>query len=198
MKRIVHVLLVGLLCLGGCFNSDNTQAIAQEAYRGYYKAIEDNTRWSSSSSFYSVSGEMTQLPSGEHRYYLIFDEPQVAMYDIAILAVEDDKSFAEANKMMPSIGVFETNTFHMIPYQANSESGYVKGLVISGETENDELRLNILVEWYDKTHEIQTREFLEYRLNSSGLYPFETSGQVVENETVEEESEEPSEEGDQG
>ena len=42
---------------------------------------------------------MTQWDDGTYRYYVIFDEPKISMYDIVIMTVENGKPYEESVKM---------------------------------------------------------------------------------------------------
>lgn len=159
MKKMV-LCFVLLLSVTGCSRmSETNKNLAYTSYQGYYEAIEENTRFNSELLYYSLDGEMSSLPDGTYRYYLFLENPQIAMYNVVFLGVENDTPFVEADKMMPSIGIFETQKYNLIPYQANPTKGYVKGLVISGETQNNSVRLKVLIEWSDKSHEKTTREY---------------------------------------
>lgn len=160
--------LAALLCvnlLAGCTASSGSEV---SRYEIYYRAIEENTRFASASENYTVSAEMTQWDDGTYRYYVIFDEPKISMYDIVIMTVEDERPYQEAVKMMPSSGVFDASS-SMIPNQVNSKAGFVKGLIVSGECENDEIELSFLVEWKDKSKKTTSREFLRFTLNMEGI-----------------------------
>jgi hypothetical protein len=90
------------------------------------------------------------------------------MYDIVIMAVEDNRPYEEAVKMMPSSGIFDA-TSSMIPNQVNSKAGFVKGLIISGECDEEPVELDIMVEWKDRSGKNATREFLTMELGMNGI-----------------------------
>jgi len=163
-KKLIAASLSALL-LTGCAPKNTTDVTR---YETYYRAIEENTKFLSSSENYTVSAEMTQWDDGTYRYYVIFDEPKTAMYDIVIMAVEDGRPYEEAVKMMPSSGVFDAPS-SMIPGQINSKSGYVKGVIVSGECEEDSIDLDFMVEWKDKGKKDTVREFLSFTLNMEGI-----------------------------
>ncbi len=163
-KKLIAASLSALL-LTGCAPKNTTDVTR---YETYYRAIEENTKFLSSSENYTVSAEMTQWDDGTYRYYVIFDETKTAMYDIVIMAVEDGRPYEEAVKMMPSSGVFDAPS-SMIPGQINSKSGYVKGVIVSGECEEDSIDLDFMVEWKDKGKKDTVREFLSFTLNMEGI-----------------------------
>lgn len=191
--RKLMILCISAFLLCSCKTDTKKQdtTVANTTYEGYYKAIEDNSRFQSDSIYFSIDGDMVRMQDGTYRFYITIDEPQVAMYDVSTLAVVDRILFDNATVMMPSLGIFETNAYHMIPYQANAKKGYVKGIVISGESNSEPIHIQMLVEWYDRTHENQHREFLEFDLDINGIVPEEEEviEEVVEEEVVEEESE---------
>ena len=183
MKKLFFVLLCTLLC-AGCnrSKSDKSQA-ANAAYQGYFQAISDNSRFVGESYYYTVNGSMTQMPDGTYRYYIFIEDPQIAMYDITVLAVENGQKFPETRKMMPCIGIFEDTDYSMIPYQVYADEGYVKGVVISGESIDDHVHLDMLVEWKDKNREKTLREYLSYELTTTEFYYDDEISVEVEEET---------------
>lgn len=168
MKKHLIPLLSAALVFGGCGSAKTGGDVSR--YETYYKAIEENTKFAQASEFYSISAEMTEWDDGTHRYYVIFDEPKISMYDIVIMAVEDNRPYEEAIKMMPSSGIFDA-TSSMIPNQVNSKAGFVKGLIISGECEEDTVELDMMVEWKDRTGKNVTREFISFSLGMDGIIP---------------------------
>ena len=104
------------------------------------------------------------------------------MYDVVMLAVEDDIPFDSAEKMMPSIGVFEKKDYSLVPFQTRVTAGYVKGLVISGECDQPSVNLKLMVEWRDQSRKNSVREYLAFTLDSSGYEAegnTETQGEAV-------------------
>ena len=168
MKKYL-IPIAACLILTGC-NSGSGKKGDVSRYETYYRTIEENTKFLEGSEYYAISAEMTQWDDGSYRYYVIFDDPKIAMYDIVIMAVEDDRPYEEALKMMPSSGVFDASS-SMIPNQVNSKAGFVKGLIVSGECEDDEIELSFLVEWKDKSKKNTFREFLRFTLNMDGIVP---------------------------
>ncbi len=184
-------MLFGILCIllfTGCRITNQKPAVKGEtSYEGYYRSIEGNEKFHDYSLFYDISAEMTTLADGSHRYYIFLDSPQIAMYDVTMLAVEDEIPYEKAGKMMPNIGVFETNDYSLIPFQSNSKAGFMKGLVISGECVADTVNIRMLVEWSDKTMENSRREYLAFSLDKHGFrsqVPRKSvpQGEVKENE----------------
>lgn len=169
MQKYETLILCGILLLGGCSSPDTSESAAQAAYEGYYTSIETNSSFAQSSLYYSVSAEMTEMSDKTYRYYIVIDNPQIAMYDIVVMAVENDIPLASADKMMPNIGIFDSTEYCMIPFQSNPDDGYVKGLVISGECTSNPVSLKILVEWDDRNGENTQREFLQMELTPDGI-----------------------------
>ena len=171
MRKMTGILLcTALLCTGCSSSSSSKQNSAKlTAYAGYYKAIEENTKWAVSSNYYTLSAEMSTLPDGTYRYYIVADEAQIAMYDIVMMAVQDHIEYEQSTVMMPTIGIFDTTDYSMIPYQVDKENGFVEGMVISGECSQPDVILNILVEWHDSTNENTYREFFAVELTPEGF-----------------------------
>jgi hypothetical protein len=158
-----------MLMLSGCGKETNTADKADlEKYQTYYTAISENVTFASKSTNFSCELEMTQVEDGTYRYYIVIDDPQTAMYDVIAMAVENDISYDMADKMMPSIGIFD-DAKSMLPGQVDSANGYVKGIALSGESANDSIKLKLLVQWTDKTKKASKREYIAYTLNTAGI-----------------------------
>ncbi len=166
MRKVVTSLLCAFLFAGCFMRRDNSADFA--AYEGFYKSILDNDKFQEGSLYYQISAEMSTLADGSHRYYIFLDDAQIAMYDVVMLAIENGTPFEGSTKMMPSIGVFESQDYSLIPYQARTEKGYVKGLVLSGETAEDSVDIALLVEWRDKNKENAYREYLSFSITEAG------------------------------
>ncbi len=166
MRKVVTSLLCAFLFAGCFMRKDNSADFA--AYEGFYKSILDNDKFQEGSLYYQISAEMSTLADGSHRYYIFLDDAQIAMYDVVMLAVENGTPFEGGTKMMPSIGVFESQDYSLIPYQARTEKGFVKGLVLSGETQDDSIDIALLVEWRDKNKENAHREYLSFAITEEG------------------------------
>lgn len=176
MRKLRNILLCAMLLLSGCSSAKADEEAKQTAYAGYYKAIQDTAKFQGSSLYYTISCEMSQLPDSTYRYYVIVDNAQIAMYDVIVMAVEDNTAYEDAGKMMPSIGIFDDTEYSMIPNQINSEKGFVKGMTISGECAQDSVLLKIMVEWKDKTMKNTSREFLSFELTMDGFtHPEDTA-----------------------
>ncbi len=175
MQKVLIACLTGMLMLSGCSASKNGTSAAMTSYQGYYTAVEDNDKFVETSLYYTLSSEMSELPDGTHRYYIVLDEVQIAMYDVVMLAVENDTPYDQADKMMPSIGILDDTEYNLLPFQSYTQNGYVKGLVISGECADAEVKLKLLVEWKDKNQERTTREFFSFVLTMSGAEPLNTA-----------------------
>ena len=163
-KRMIVFLSVLCLFFSGCLAEKRKTAAKETSYANYYKLITDNTKVIDESLYYTLSTEISKVPDGTYRYYVIIDEPQIAMYNCVLMAVENDVLVGDAEKIMPSMGIFDSFSYCLIPGQVNSKQGFVKGLVISGESSEPTITLHIMVEWKDATGKTTTREFLARKL----------------------------------
>lgn len=162
MKKILTAVLAALIFCSGCLRKTNDAAAKNESYKAYYEAAVSGTAFMEQSDYYSVNATMAELPDGRYTYYIFIDDPKIALYSITAIAVENGVEYSESGRMMPSSGIFDTK-YSMIPNQVNKDSGFVKGIVLSGETANAEISLNLLVEWKDKTGKDVYREFLSVK-----------------------------------
>lgn len=146
MKRLVLLILV--LSLSACATTDR-DAIASDHYKTLYTELLNELDTASSSVYFSVEATLSALDGARYRYDVFIDEPQIAMYDIEILVIVDDGSLVISETMMPSVGIFDEKTYHMLPYQVHPEKGFVKGFGLNGITEQSSVKLKVLVSWKD-------------------------------------------------
>jgi len=161
MKKLILGLIL-CLTLTGC-NSDE-DAIEQEKYANYsalYKTILDTSEFLESSDYFTTQLIVDPLDDGTYRYYVIIDEPQVAMYDVTALACIASELDITSDKMCPNVGIYEDKQYIMIPNQKNVAENYVSGLSLSAISENSELIVDVVVEWYDKTHTNNYRQLIQ-------------------------------------
>lgn len=146
-KKILNVLLSGLLLCGCTRNSkDNLNQAGIETYETYYTEVISNGHYTETSQYFTLSYEMIRVEDRSYRYYIILDDPKIAMYNVMMIAVENGVSYQECETMVPSFGIFEDRV-SLVPGQVNYEEGYVKGISISGQSDKDTMDLLILVRW---------------------------------------------------
>jgi hypothetical protein len=154
------ILILAILILNGCaFDSNEYLSTENYArYQAYYTSIFDNDRFLTYSDAFLLEVVFTKIEN-QYRYDIIIDQPNIAMYDIEVMVVENDISFERSDKMMPNFGIFETNDTNMIPYQVDVSKGYVKGIILSGLIDVPVVELKIMIAWKDYAKLNSTREF---------------------------------------
>lgn len=162
MRKWMSVIIISLL-LSGCqwFDNDDIDEAKFQRYSAYYTSIFDNDRFVLASEYYDLEVVMNKISEAEYRYDVIIDSPKIAMYAIEVMVVENNITPEVANKMMPTIGIFENVEYNLIPYQVNVEKGYVKGLIVNGISTQPSINLKIMVLWRDYAKLLVTREFFE-------------------------------------
>ena len=85
------------------------------------------------------------------------------MYHCRIFAVENDIAFADNDKMMPSLGIFDTDV-SLVPNRVDKSKGLMKGLVISGESSEDHINLKFVVEWRDQANKQVVKQYIQKEL----------------------------------
>ena len=77
--------------------------------------------------------------------------------------MENDIAFADNDKMMPSLGIFDTDV-SLVPNQVDKSKGLMKGLVISGESSKDHVNLKFVVEWRDQANKQVVKQYIQKEL----------------------------------
>jgi uncharacterized protein YceK len=163
-KLLKAILCCSILTFSGC-TKNTTDAAAQEEYQTYYNTVSENVSFADAAKNFTCELEMTQVEDGTYRYYVVIDHPVSAMYNIITIAVENDIKYDDADKMMPSMGIFD-DPKSMIPGQVDTKNGFVKGIALSGESSESKINLKLLVQWTDKAEKTTTREFIKYSLQA--------------------------------
>lgn len=162
-KKLLILLLIISLC--ACSKKPSNNTTSEGSLIRYFDMIEmiqSYTNFHKSSEYFDISGDMSKINDG-YRYYIFIDNPKIAMYDIEALAIERGVDYS--NTMTANIGIFENEEYHMIPNQADLSLGYVKGLSISGTTNNPKATFYVLVQWKNKNRSITNRECYEVKIN---------------------------------
>lgn len=183
MKKITLILLATLL-LQGCSFSDKKQYKEKAGqYESYYKSILNNDKFESTSPYFAIKADIAKIDGG-YAYEIIVDDAKVAMYDVKIMVVENQKDYNDEERMMPSAGIFDEQVYNVIPNQSRVEKGYMSGFQLLGEIDQPEVNLEILVVFNDYRKLNTYREFIEFN-----LYANAKKGEEIKNEEIDEETE---------
>ena len=90
LNRIVTVFFLVMLC--GCSLIPNRTKDANDRYFYLIEMLNEHETFSDHSRYFSIEAEMAKIDNG-YRYYIIIDEPQLAMYDIEVMAIEKDVDY---------------------------------------------------------------------------------------------------------
>lgn len=199
MKKISILILILFLIQGCSITEKKERNDSVELYHTYYNAILDQDKFSKDSPYFSISASIDEVKD-EYVYEVIVDDAKIAMYDVKILVVENQKQYDKENKMMPSAGIFDDKTYKLIPNQSRTEEGYVSGFQLLGELDEDHVDLDILVIFTDYRKLETYREFIEFTLDLNEVDEGESEkddssdDEKDSEESNEEDSEESSEE----
>lgn len=163
--RKIFVGLVIALFMTACQNDAQILQEKYERYKLHYQSILNTTQFKSSSELFSIEVSLMDLSNGQYRYDVFVDEPLIAMHDVEILAIVDNGLLLVSDQMMPSIGIFEDQSYRMIPYQVDVDLGYHKGFNLNGIVDDSEINIKVVVMWKDY-FEIKTeREYFSFDLS---------------------------------
>lgn len=141
--------------------TDNTsEQDSLTKYESYLNTLIEQDRYSQDSYYYDIYAILNKLEDGTTRYDVIIESPQIAMYDVEILAVESSAKRSDTI-IYPSIGIFEEESYTMIPNQANPSEGFIEAICLSGVSNSEEPVINVLVSWKDYAKLTTTREFIK-------------------------------------
>ena len=162
IKKIISILLVVFL-LSACSSDSTINKSASERYNSMIEQLSSRTDFKSSSEYFDISFDIASIENG-YRFYISIDEPKVAMYNIEAIAIEANVDYS--NIMAANIGLFEDEKYSLIPNQSYADKGFVKGVNISGTSENANPTLYVLVVWSNKDLSVTKREFIKVGENN--------------------------------
>ena len=161
MRKLLAVFLCLLLL--GCSPTSKTEADPNIRYLDMIQLIEDYDAFETSSNTFDIAAEEAKIDGG-YRFYVIIDNARSAMYDLEAIAIEASTDYTKT--MAANIGIFEENEYSLIPNQYNVEKNFVKGINLSGTTDNARPVLYLLVEWQKKDMSITYREYIKIDMTS--------------------------------
>ena len=159
MRKLLLMFMMIVFLAGCANNNESIDKLKLENYAYIYQTITDNDTFDTVADHFDMQVVMSLIGDNEYRYDIIIDNPQVAMYDIKMMAVENNIDYSLADKMMPSIGIFDDEEYNMVPYQVETSLGFVKGMVISGTTNAPVINLKIRITWKDYTKVEETKNY---------------------------------------
>jgi len=164
MKKILTITLI-LLVLVGC-NSEETKAQKEQLsqYETYWNSLLNESQFQSKSRNFDIEVEFKK--TGNHfEYYVIIDNPKIAMYDVEVLVIENRESFDGFDKMLPSVGIFD-EPVNLIPNQIRTEKNFREGIALSRqELKEDEVTIQVMVVWKNYTKLDSFKEVFEFELS---------------------------------
>lgn len=168
MKKLFCLLCV-LICLTGCSKFKSKDPLGDDsAYNTFYNAIKENTTYLKEPQEYSLSYEVTKS-NDKYLYYIIIDNPKVAMINLRAMALEDaTKGLKTDAYVYANVGLTDEMNVNLVPNQVDSEHGFQKGVVLSGETYESEPVLDILISYYNDARSVNYRHYYQVKLSPEG------------------------------
>lgn len=157
MKKLV-VLIVTLLLLCSCEDENRKVANPEGRYNNVIEMLKSRDAFLESSDYFDINVELAKIDDG-YRFYVVIDNPHVALYDVEAIAIEDGVDYSK--NMAANIGIFEENEYSLIPNQANNSKGFVSGIVFSGTTMHEKTTLYIFVQWKNKDYTVTRFEYFK-------------------------------------
>lgn len=162
--RKTIILLVALLVLVGCFDSQRVQEEQLARYETYWTSMLNETQFQTTSRNFNIEVDIDKVDNF-YEYYVVIDEPKVAMYDIEIMVIENSELFDAFDRMLPSVGIFD-EPFNMVPYQVRRDLNYREGAaLVRQELTEPQVTIQVMVMWKNYTRLESFREMFEFELD---------------------------------
>lgn len=146
MKKLSLLLCLSLI-LSGCTHSKNDYEEQTQKYENYMELIIDNSKQITTNIPFDWEFNMTEN-EGKYIYEVIISNARVEMSNIQMIAVDIEQ--ISESEIAPNLGLFEDETYNMIPNQMNVDKGYYPGVGVNGVSTKDKFILNCLVVYKDR------------------------------------------------
>lgn len=164
MKKFLIVFSI-ILILTGCQDAGRSMANPNERYSYIIDMIKEHEVFVTSSNYFDIACEMAKIDDG-YRYYITVDNPRLAMFDVEMLAIEDNVDYL--NTMAANVGIFEDSEYNIVPNQSNPSKGYVKGVVASAITKKPSTTLYIFVQFKNSDYSTTYSEYFKIDVKYEG------------------------------
>lgn len=150
MRKKTLLCLIAAVLLVSCKTSDEASSQAMQIYNVFKERIVANAQNGSDSYDipFNFTFEIHELEGDAISYTVIIDEPKVLMNQVQMMALDPERT--SESKMEPSIGIFEKETYGLIPNQVDASRGYPKGLAVNGESETNTFDIYVMVSYMEE------------------------------------------------
>lgn len=136
MKKILIILL---LLLTAC---QSQLSVEDKTYNDISVKLIETDQFDEVSDFHlSLTYEEVD---GGYRYLVILDDPQINMYNITMMCYAGE----DKGDILPCLGIYDEDSYHLIPNKVDKINGYYKGITLSGYVK-DKIDVKVYVRFYD-------------------------------------------------
>lgn len=160
MRRLSILLLAVLFIVSGCQLTGKNDEESVKIYESYIDAVINNQGIESKNIPFDYKMYVYKQKDDTYKYEIEISNPQVAMYNIQAIAV--DQEIDSNSNIYPCLGILGDDgeeAYHMIPYQAYGEKGYIKGFVLDAVSRKQQFTVNVMVTWKDAALRTTSRAF---------------------------------------
>lgn len=159
LRKIMVIIIV--FSLFGCHDEQYQKDLdSMKVYQSYIDLVINNKGVESSTIPFNYKLNVKKENDNSYSYEIDIYNPQVAMYQIKAIAV--NQSVDANTNLYPCIGILGSDaqkSFNMIPYQGNGKKGFVKMITLDAISANEDFTVNVLVTWKDATLQNESRAF---------------------------------------
>lgn len=158
--KIWKIILLMLIFLVGCEKAEQSDLLFDK-YEAAYEDLVSSDKFNSFSAYFDVETVVNKLDTNQFRIDTIIDNPKVAMYNVQVIVEINSNGVKQYKEVLPSLGIVDQSTYHLIPFQVNKDAGFYGGLVISGVSTQAEGEIILKINWTDYAETKNYEEFLE-------------------------------------
>lgn len=163
MRKCMLLSIVMIVMLCGCSSSHSkAQQESLKNYESYIDAVINNNGIESKSIPFDYKLNVVKKNDNTYEYEVIISNPQVAMYKIQAIAV--DQNMDANTNVYPCFGLVGEDAkvqFNMIPYQVNTTRNYISGFGLNSLSASDQFTVNVMVTWKDALLQNTYRAFFD-------------------------------------
>ena len=159
MRKLSILCILLTVFLTGCKNLHHQDSESIKVYESFIDAVVSNKGIESKIIPFEYKMNVFKQKD-DYKYEIELYNPQVAMYDIQAIAV--DQNMDSNTNVYPCIGILgddANSQSNMIPYQARGEKGFVKMIILDAISPKKQFTVNVMVTWKDSTLQNQSRVF---------------------------------------
>lgn len=160
MKKCLVLLCLFLFLQACTITNKNQEDENHQVYLDLLELVKNNDKFKQESEVAKVTLVVQKVKDG-YRHDIIVEEPLVGMYRVKAIAVFEGVD--HENTMAANFGIFDSNSYNLIPNQFHKEKFYIKGFVMSVLSDHKMNETEVLLQWQNADNSETFKEFIQLK-----------------------------------